>query len=55
MDRDSENSINESNNLRLEEIDTGNYPESFDWRTHEGGKYKDCITPIENQGGCGSC
>jgi len=30
----------------------GPLPESLDWRTIEGGKY---MTPVINQGGCGSC
>src|SRR6185437_1992446 len=27
-------------------------PSAFDWRSHNGGDY---VTPIEDQGGCGSC
>jgi hypothetical protein len=59
MDVKSEQSIRESvenSNLRLaQDIDEGNLPESFDWRTTEDGKYASCITQAENQGGCGSC
>ena len=28
------------------------YPPSFDWRDHDG---QDWMTPVRNQGGCGSC
>jgi hypothetical protein len=57
MDEDTmEEYDDENNNLRLnEDIDEGNFPESFDWRTTDSGKYKNCITGVENQGGCGSC
>ena len=36
----------------LDQLAAGAAPAAVDWRNHNGGNY---VTPIEDQGGCGSC